>query len=112
MEYLKKEQSKTFKLGNIVAHEFSIKNKDINIALVEINGRHPQQNWLINEKVTELIYVVKGSAILTTKTEEILLEEGDLAIISPNEKYFWNGNCVLLTPCTPAWTRQQNKTVK
>ena len=112
MEYLKKEQSQTFENGNVIAHEYTTKNKNINIALVEIKGRHPQEDWLINEKCTELTYIVDGSATLTTETESIFLEKGDVAILNPNEKYFWNGNCTLLIPCTPAWSPEQNKNVK
>ena len=112
MEYLKKEQSQTFTNGNIIAHEYATKNSDINIALIEIKGRHPQENWLINEKVTELTFITKGSATLKTESETVILKEGDIAIINPNEKYFWEGDCTLLTPCTPSWTPEQNKIVK
>ena len=112
MEYLKKEQSQTFTNGNIVAHEYSTKNKNINFAIVEIKGRHPQENWLINQDCTELTYVIKGSVDLTTETDKISLKEGDVAILDPQEKYFWDGDCILFTPCTPAWNQDQNKIVK
>jgi mannose-6-phosphate isomerase class I len=112
MEYLKKKQSQIFINGNIVAREYITKNKNINIALVEIKGRHPKENWIVNKEVTELTFITKGSAILNTETERVSLKEGDVAILKPNEKYFWEGNCTLLTPCTPAWTPRQNKIVK
>lgn len=112
MEYLKKDQSQTFKVGNVIAHEFPTKNEKINFALVEIKGRHPQQNWLINENCTELTYIVKGSVSLSTETEKVLLGEGDVAILNPQEKYFWEGDCTLFTPCAPAWYPEQNKNVK
>ena len=112
MEVIKKSQSQVFQNGNITAIEYSSTNPSINVALVEINGRHPQTDFLINEKVTELVYVIKGSAILSTESQKISLTEGDVIIISPNEKYFWEGHCTLLTPCTPPWTPEQNKIIK
>ncbi len=112
MEIIKKGQEQIFKNGNIIAHEYSSINQNINIGLVEIKGRHPQQDFLVNEKVTELVYLIKGTAILNTETNSFNLSEGDFAIISPNEKYFWEGDCTVITPCTPAWTLEQNKIVK
>lgn len=112
MKVIKKEQEEIFENGNIIAHEYPSTNQNINIGLVEIKGRHPPENWLINEKCTQLTYITKGSVNLTTESETILLEEGDVAILNPNEKYFWEGDCTLLAPCTPAWTPEQNKIVK
>lgn len=112
MEIIKKEQEQVFKNANIIAHEFESQNPNINIGLVEINGRHPEEDFLVNEKVTELVYLIKGSVVLVTENNRYNLSEGDFAIISPNEKYYWDGNCVVLTPCTPPWTLEQNKIIK
>lgn len=112
MEVIRKNQSKIFKNGAITAHEYDSKNNSINIGLVEINGRHPQQDFITNQDVTELVYVVDGSVSLTTESETYELSTGDFVIISPQEKYFFEGNCTVLTPCTPPWTPEQTKIIK
>ena len=112
MEVIKKAQSQVFKNGAITAYEYASKNKKINIGLVKINGRHPQQDFIINQKVTELVYVIDGSVELATESKRYTLSSGDVVIISPKEKYFFEGNCTVLTPCTPPWTPKQTKIVK
>ena len=101
MEIIKKNQSQVFNYDTITAYEYASKNKYINIGLVKINGRYPKQNFIINQDVTELIYIIDGSVQLTTDSEQYSLSSGDVVIISPKEKYFFKGNCTVLTPCTP-----------
>ena len=112
MEYIKKDQSEIFNVGNLIAHEYPTKNPNINCALVELKGRHPQEGWIMNEQCTELVFFVRGSAVLTTEKESINFGEGDMVILQPQEKYFWVGDCTLFTPSTPAWTPEQTKIVK
>lgn len=112
MEIIKKVEEQIFKNGSIVAHEFGSKNLNINIGLVEIKGRHPQQDFICNTKVTELVYIIDGSVLLVTESDRYKLSKGDFAIISPNEKYFFDGDCTVLTPCTPPWTPEQTKIEK
>lgn len=112
MEVIKKDQSQVFKNGAITAHEYASTNNQINIGLVEIKGRHPQQDFITNQDVTELVYIINGSVELTTESERYSLSQGDFVIISPKEKYFFEGDCTVLTPCTPPWTPEQTKIVK
>jgi hypothetical protein len=36
---------------------------------------------------------------------------GDLVLIEPGEKYFWEGNMDLFIPCSPAWYPEQHKLI-
>lgn len=112
MKYLKKENAVKFQNGTLTAIEYPVGDKDINCAVVTLKGRHPVNDWIINQECKELVYLMKGTAVLTTETKTISLSEGDMVILEPNEKYFWQGDCVLLTPTTPAWTPEQTKIVK
>jgi len=112
MKYLKKESSIKFKKGPITSYEYQLGDKDLDCALVEIHGRFPENGWTQNTKCKELFYMVKGSGVLTTETERISFSEGDMAIADVNEKYFWEGDCTLLTPCTPAWSPEQTRNTK
>ena len=112
MEVIKKEQSQVFNSGAITAHEYASKNKNINLGLIEIKGRHPQQDFITNQEVTELVYILDGSVEVTTESNKYSLLPGDFVIISPQEKYFFEGNCTVLTPCTPPWTLHQTEIIK
>jgi mannose-6-phosphate isomerase-like protein (cupin superfamily) len=112
MKYIKKENTLEFKNGDLTTIEYPFNDKDINCAIVTLKGRHPKEDWILNQECKELVYIIKGSTTLTTETETVNLNEGDMVILEPNEKYFWQGDCVLLTPTTPAWTPEQTKIVK
>lgn len=112
MEYLTKENSLKFKNGNITAREYPINDPDINCAVVEIKGRHPASDFLINEKCKELVYITNGVVSLNTEDQSVVLNEGDMAMIKKGERYFWDGYATMITSCTPPWTPEQNKNVK
>jgi mannose-6-phosphate isomerase class I len=112
MDYIKKNQSEIFNVGDLIAREYPTKNPNISCAQVELKGRHPKEGWISNEACTELVYFIRGSAILTTEKESVQFNEGDVVILSPKEKYYWVGDCTLLAPTTPPWTSQQTKNTK
>jgi mannose-6-phosphate isomerase-like protein (cupin superfamily) len=112
MKYLKKENAIKFEQGCIRSFEYPLGDKDLDCAVVEINGRYPEKDWTLNKKCKEIFYLIKGSGTLTTESESINLSEGDMAIINPEEKYYFEGKFTLLTPCTPAWSPDQTEIVK
>ena len=44
--------------------------------------------------------------------KEVELQEGDMILIEPGERYFWDGNLTMFVPCTPAWYPGQHKKVE
>ncbi len=112
MEITKKEQSQVFHNGNVTAHEYPTKNKNISGGFVEIRGRHPEKGWICNQECTELVFITKGSVTLTTEKESVFLNEMDQVIINPKERYYWDGNCVAFVPSTPPWTPEQTEIVE
>lgn len=93
-------------------HEYPLGDKDINGAFVELSGREPDEGRVVNSVCKELAYVINGSGKVTIEDKEINLETGDLVLIEPGEKFFWEGNMTLFLPCTPAWYPDQYKKVK
>jgi len=63
-------------------------DKDINGAVIELNGRYPKEGRAVNLKCKEMAYVIKGSCKLVLEGEETLLNEGDLILIKAGEKYY------------------------
>lgn len=112
MKIVKNQQTKIFQNSKVCkAIEYPLGDKDINGAVIELNGRYPDKGRVVNLKCKELAYVVKGSGKLIVEGKEVELNEGDLALIEPGEKYFWDGNMTMFMPCTPAWYPEQHKEI-
>jgi len=59
-----------------------------------------------------LAYIITGSGKITINDKEINLEAGDLILIEPGEKFFWEGKMTMFMPCAPAWYTDQYKKVE
>ena len=100
MKIVHKDQTKEFKNSETcTAIEYPMDDKDINGAV-------------INLKCKEMAYVIKGSGKIIIEEKGVELKEGDLVLVEPGEKYFWEGNLVMFVPCTPAWHPEQHKEVE
>jgi hypothetical protein len=92
-------------------HEYEFGDPDINIGTAEIDGRYPESGFLINEKVKEYAYVIRGLGSIATKTAVFEFAEGDVVSIPVGEPYYWDAHCSLVMPCAPAWYPEQSKRV-
>jgi len=113
MKIIHKNQTKIFKASDTcTAIEYPLGDKDINGAVIELNGRYPDKGRTVNLECKEMAYIIKGSGRLVVEDKEIRLEEGDLLLIEAGEKFFWEGNMQIFMPCTPAWNPEQHKEVE
>ncbi|MFA6131646.1 MAG: cupin domain-containing protein [Patescibacteria group bacterium] len=113
MKVVYKDQAEKFNNGKFCAAlEYSMEDKDLNGAIIELTGRYPEKGRVVNLKCKELAYVIKGSGKVAVDDKETNLKEGDLILIQPGEKYFWDGNLTLFVPCAPAWNPEQYKEVE
>jgi mannose-6-phosphate isomerase-like protein (cupin superfamily) len=87
-------------------------DKDINVAYVEIRGRYPDKGRVTNEVCKEMAYITEGKGKIVVEGEEIELNELDLILLEPGERYYWEGNLKMVVPCTPAWYPEQHKEVE
>ncbi|UCD04235.1 MAG: cupin domain-containing protein [Candidatus Woesearchaeota archaeon] len=94
-----------------IAYEYPMGDKDINVALIKINGRYPNEGEVTNEVVKELSFVAKGFGKVVIDKKEYTLEEGDAILILPKQKYFFEGDLELVISCNPAWYPEQHKQV-
>ena len=94
---------------NCIAYEYPLGDKDINGALIKLNGRYPDEGYVVNEICKELVYVVKGKGQLTSTDHTESLKTGDMALLLPGEKFYFEGKLELLMPCAPAWSSAQHK---
>lgn len=113
MKAIHKNQTKTLKNNNVcTAIEYPLGDKDINGAVIELKGRYPDKGRVVNLKCKELAYIIKGSGKVVVEGKEVELNEGDLILLEPGEKYFWEGELVMFVPCVPAWYPEQHKEVE
>lgn len=111
MKFVKFKNSKTFKNGSTESTEYPLGDEDMNVAIIEIKGRYPATGLAYNTKSKEMYYVLSGIGKAVIEEETFLLEEGDVVLIEPNERYYTKGNLKLIVTCTPKWTIEQHKTI-
>lgn len=110
MEIIRKEKSHRFENGtDFVAHEYDTKCPELNIARIELYGRFPATGTMRNTKVKEVVYVESGQGTVTINGISNTIGQGDVILYLENEEVFWEGQLVLITACTPAWTTTQHE---
>ena len=113
MRVARKNQTEEFKNSDsCTAVEYPLGDKDINGAVIKLEGRYPDRGRVVNLKCKELAYVIKGSGRVVVEDKDVELNEGDLVLIEPEERYFWEGNLTMFVPCTPAWYPEQHREVE
>jgi mannose-6-phosphate isomerase-like protein (cupin superfamily) len=106
--------SKTKKIKNsevCIAYEYPLGDRDINAVIVELKGRYPETGRTVNLKCKELVYVIDGKGLIFIEDKEFNIHRGDVILIEPGEKFYWEGILTMFMPCTPAWTPEQHKFV-
>lgn len=107
-------QSQTRKVKNsagCMAVEYPLGEKDLNGAVILLDGRDPDKGRVVNKVCQELAYIIKGSGKVVVEEKEVKLKAGDLVYIKPGERFFWEGKMTMFMPCTPAWYPEQYKKV-
>ena len=113
MKKISKKETEEHKNSDVcLAIEYPLGDKDINGAVIQLNGRYPDKGRVVNEKCKELAYIISGSGRLVVEDKEVELGEGDLVLIEPGEKYFWKGKMTMFVPCAPAWYPGQHKEIE
>ena len=113
MKIIHKNQSQIHKNDEAcLAAEYPMADKDINGAVIELTGRYPDKGRAVNLRCKILSYVISGNGKVVVEGEEVNLNQGDLILIEPGEKYFWQGNLKLFISSTPAWSPEQYKEVE
>lgn len=110
MQVLYRQDSKTVQHNNAcTVTEYKIdKDNQIDCAIIALSGRYPLQGSVMNQICKEMAYVVNGSGKIVVEDKEILMTVGDVVLIEPGEKYYWEGEMRLFVSCTPAWDPAQH----
>jgi mannose-6-phosphate isomerase-like protein (cupin superfamily) len=92
-----------------VAYEYPSDDKDMNTAFMDINGRYPDDGLVTNKVAREMIFVTEGEGRILIDGEEQRLGEGDVVLIQPNQRYFFEGRLKFVSTCAPAWYPEQHE---
>jgi len=112
MKTIKKSESQEFKNGsNCAVYEYPMGDNAINGAVVKLSGRYPGKGSSVNSVCKMMAYIIDGGGAIFVDGKETKIEKGDLVLVEPNEKYYWQGSMELFMPCTPAWTPEQYKVI-
>jgi len=91
--------------------EYPLNHEMLDFAIATISGRYPDARRVVNQQCAELGYVIEGSGKIVVNHKEYQLNAGDIVIIEPGEKYYWEGNMKLFLSCRPAWYKDQHQVV-
>ena len=113
MKYIRGDQSLEFKNSEVcTAYEYPFEDKDINGAVIKLSGRYPASGRVTNSVCKELVYIIHGIGRLVIEDKETKINSGDMMLIFPGEKYYFEGELEMLMPCTPAWYPEQHHEVE
>ena len=113
MKICKKEQSIERRNGNYcTVTELPIETPSLNMATAEISGRYPESGHAINHKVSEMVYIQEGSGSITVNDQLTAFKNGDVVLVEPGDKFFWNGKFKGIISCSPAFTIEQHEVIE
>ena len=95
-----------------VVTEHPIDDEIIDFAVVKVTGRYPDARYATNKKCKEIVYVHDGTGKVSVDGKEYSISAGDVVLIEPGEKFYWEGKDLnLFISCTPAFTLEQHQIV-
>lgn len=113
MKVVRKEEAVEFKNGDTcVAVEYPLGDPDLNGAIVRLSGRYPEKGCVANRVCKEIVYVLQGQGHCVVNGTAYELYQGDMALLLPNEEYYFEGTMEMFVPCSPAWYSEQHQMVE
>lgn len=112
MKHVSPEQAVTHSNSDACTVQEYGNNGESDAAVIEINGRYPEQGASRNKIARAIIYITKGEGTLTANGAQNTLREGDVVFIDPGDVYSFDGQFTMLMSCTPPWSPDQYEAVE
>lgn len=110
MEHIPKSQAEVIRNPTVTSWEYLTQSEAMNVALIHIHGRYPEEGFTSNTVVDSIIQVMKGSGVVETPDgTRIALAAGDQLHLGINEAYFFEGEFEIIYAATPKWTPEQTE---
>lgn len=112
MKVISRKRAKEYSnSANCNGFEFDLGDKNLDGAVVTVNGRYPDKGRAINEECKEIAYIIDGSGQVVIEEKPFDIRKEDLIVIDKGERYYWDGNFKLFVYYSPAWSPEQHKAV-
>lgn len=108
-----KKEAKKIDLGHKVIYKYPTPTRLFDIAMMEVNGRHPSEEgkFLIEHDCNFVIYVTKGKGVIFAGDERFKVEKGDVVFVPDNNKFAVEGILEYVTVDVPAFYMEQSEEV-
>jgi|JI10StandDraft_1071094.scaffolds.fasta_scaffold2156652_2 mannose-6-phosphate isomerase-like protein (cupin superfamily) len=108
MKKMTRGETEKFQNGETcLMSEYSLGDETVDAAIAQIKGRYPDEGWVMNRISKEIAFVINGQGRLIHASGEEKVEVGDVVLLEPGEKFYWEGNMDIFISCTPAWKYSQ-----
>jgi mannose-6-phosphate isomerase-like protein (cupin superfamily) len=113
VKVVRSNQQKPFENGPTCGgYDFPDVSNELGAAVISVNGRYPEQNFLVNEKTNEMVYVISGRGTLLSPSEDVLeFTAGDVVYVGSNEVFAWLGEFTGFFANTPPFDPAQHTEV-
>lgn len=94
-------------------YEYDLPFNKLAVGVSEIDGRYPQNGFVVDEKVEQVWYVESGSGTVFVGDDLMHMKKGDLIYIPKKKKYWIQGNYLkIVVSSSPPWSKTQHKQVE
>jgi mannose-6-phosphate isomerase-like protein (cupin superfamily) len=97
--------------NNCIVTEYNLGVEMIDFAIARVTGRYPDRGHALNTSCQEMAYVNEGSGKICINGKDFSIQTGDLVLIDPQEKFYWEGTLTLHITCRPAWSKEQHQII-
>lgn len=108
------EETNKIDLGTKVIYKYPSPNKDLDIGLMVVKGRYPENDktFLVEHGCNFVIYVTKGEGIIYAGDETFLVKTGDVIFVPKDNKFAVEGDLEYVTVDSPAYFPEQSEEIK
>ncbi len=112
VEIIKLEDTnKVMNSEKCVIYEYLFGSEKTSLALVEIDGKYPDDGFAINKVFEEIILVLNGKGKIIIENKKYELKKNHAVLLKPNKKYRYEGNLKLATFTSPAFKMENHEVV-
>jgi len=110
VKFIPFKNAKVVDLGTKTIRKYTSPQKDLEVNIMTINGRHPENpdHFIFEKEVDFFVYIINGTGKIWCNEKEYSVKKGDAIYVSRNTKYAVEGNNLeYLTAEHPAWFPEQ-----
>lgn len=113
MEHIPQSKAQRFENGAVTSWEYEMKQANLNVAPILIEGRYPEAGYTSNVLCDSIVHVVSGMGILATNDGTVVELSRNVQVhLAVGDAYYFEGDLEILYAATPAWTPEQTQHIE